>query len=183
MNVFNTIAILAVAYLAVFAQATFNEWRHWFGLQIDLLPSLVVYASLSGGVVTLSLVAVCGGLWLDSLSANPIGISVLPLFLTGLFIQRSRDMILRDQPFAQFVVGASASATVPLFTLLLLINLNARPLVGWFSLWQWLVMSLVGGAMTPVWFGVFDRIGRALNYRPLGETSFRPDRQIKRGRQ
>ena len=141
MNVFNTIAILAVACLAVFAQATFNEWRHWFGLQIDLLPSLVVYASLSGGVVMLSLVAVCGGLWLDSMSANPIGVSVLPLFLTGLFIQRSRDMILRNQPFAQFVLGASASAAVPLFTLLLLINLNTRPLVGWFSLWQWLVMS------------------------------------------
>jgi len=36
--------------------------------------------------------------------------------------------------------------------------------------------------MTPVWFAFFDWIGQALNYRPLGESSFRPDRQIKRGR-
>jgi rod shape-determining protein MreD len=183
MNWFNTIAILIVAYLAVFAQATFNELRQWGGVQIDLLPSLVVYASLSSGVVTLSLVAVCGGLWFDSLSVNPLGTSVLPLFLTGLLIQRSRDMILRGQPFAQFVLGALASAATPFLALLLLINSNEQPLVSWFSLWQWLVMSLVGGIMTPVWFGVFDRIGEALNYRPLGETSFRPDREIKRGRQ
>lgn len=183
MNWFNTIAILIVAYLAVFAQATFNELRGWFGVQIDLIPSLVVYASLSGGVVTLSLVAICGGLWLDSLSANPLGISMLPLFGVGLFIQRSRGLILREQPFAQFVLGAAASAAVPLFTLLMLINLNIQPLVSWFSLWQWLIMSVVGGAMTPLWFGVFDRLGQALNYRPLGETSFRPDREIKRGRQ
>jgi cell shape-determining protein MreD len=183
MNWFNTIAILVVAYLAVFAQATMNEFRLVFGAQVDLLPGLVVYASLSGGVLTLTLVAICGGLWIDSLSANPLGISVLPLFLTGLFIQRSRDLILRQQPFAQFVLGASASAAVPLLTLLLLLNTGTHPLVSWFSLWQWLVMSVIGGAITPVWFLVFDRIGTALNYRAIGETSFRADREIKRGRQ
>lgn len=131
----------------------------------------------------MSCVTVCGGLWLDSLSANPLGISVLPLFLVGLLIQRSRDLILRQEPFAQFVLGASASAAVPLLTLLLLVNTNVQPLIGWFSLWQWLVLSAVGGVATPVWFGFFDRLGQALNYRPVGETSFRADREIKRGKQ
>ncbi len=183
MNWFNTIAIVVVVYLAVFLQATSNELRHWIGVQIDLLPSLVVYASLSRGIATMSCVAVCGGLWLDSLSANPLGLSVLPLFLVGLLIQRSRDLILRQEPFAQFVLGASASAAVPLLTLLLLVNTNVQPLIGWFSLWQWLVLSAVGGVATPVWFGFFDRLGQALNYRPVGETSFRADREIKRGKQ
>ena len=182
MNWFNTIAILIVVYLAVFVQSTFNEVRYTLGVQIDLLPSLVVYAGLSGGIVTLTLVSVCGGLWFDSLSANPLGISVLPLFLIGLLFQRNRDLILREQPFAQFILGASASAAAPLCTVLLLINSNSEPLIGWFSLWQWLVMSAVGGAMTPVWFAFFEWIGQALNYRPLGESSFRADRQIKRGR-
>jgi hypothetical protein len=67
-----------------------------------LLPSLVVYASLSGGVLTLTLVdAICGGLWLDSLSANPLGTSMLAAVLAGLLIQRSRDLILRQRPVAQ----------------------------------------------------------------------------------
>src|SRR5437867_13067407 len=183
MNWFNTIAILVVAYLAVFFQATFNELRLLIGVQVDLLPSLVVYTSLSRGLVTMSCVTACGGLWFDSLSANPLGISVLPLFLAGLLFQRSRDFILREEPFAQFVLGAAASAAVPLLTLLLLINTNVQPLIGWFSLWQWLVMSAVGGVATPVWFGFFDRLGQALNYRPVGETSFRADREIKRGKQ
>ena len=60
MNWFNTIAIVVVVYLAVFLQATSNELRHWLGVQIDLLPSLVVYASLSRGIATMSCVAVCG---------------------------------------------------------------------------------------------------------------------------
>lgn len=182
MNWFNTIAILVAAYLVVFFQSTFNELRHWMGVQIDLLPSLVVYAGLSSGIGTLTMVAVCGGLWFDSLSANPLGITVLPLFLVGLLFQQNRELILREQPFAQFVLGTSASAAVPLLTVLLLINTNVEPLLGWFSIWQWLVMSAVGGAMTPVWFWFFERLGELLSYRSIGEPSFRPDREIKRGR-
>jgi cell shape-determining protein MreD len=183
MNWFNTIALLFVTYLIVFFQATFNELRHFIGAQVDLLPSLIVYAALSNGVVTLSLVAVCGGLWVDSLSANPLGVTMLPLLVVGLLIQRSREFILRDQAYAQVVLGLCASAAVPLLTLLILFNLDAHPLVSWFSLWQWIVMSVGGAVVTPVWFRVFDWIGRVLNYRPVGESGFRPDREIKRGKQ
>lgn len=183
MSWFNTIAILFVAYLAVYAQATFNEFRHLLGVQIDLLPSLVVYAGLSGGVTTFTIVAVSGGLWLDSLSANPLGISLIPLFLVGLVVHQFRELILRDQAFAQFILGLCATAAVPLVTLVLLLNTEIQPLLSWFSLWQWTAMSLLGGAVTPIWFFVFDRIGETFNYRPWGENSFRPDREIKRGRQ
>lgn len=182
MNWFNTIALLIVVYVVVFCQATFTSVRQLLGVQLDLLPGLVVYASLSRGILTVTLVAVCGGLWIDSLSANPLGISVLPLFLVGLVIQRSREMILRDQAFAQFVLGTFGSAAASLFTLLLIVNTNAQPLLGWFSLWQWVVLSAAGGAATPVWFRFFDWIGQTLNYRPLAESSFRPDRELKRGR-
>lgn len=182
MNWFNTIAILLLAYLAVFFQATFNELRHFAGVQVDLLPGLVVYTAISSGIVTLTLVTVCGGLWLDSLSANPPGLSTLPLFVIGLFIQRNRDAILRDQPYAQMLLGLTASALAPLFCVLILVNTGARPLIGWFSLWQWFVMSVIGAVATPVWFWIFDFAGRILNYRPIGEMGFRHDREIKRGR-
>lgn len=183
MSWFNTIAILVVAYLAIYAQATVNEFRHLLGVQIDLLPSLVVYAALSSGVTTFTIVALCGGLWIDSLSANPLGISLLPLFLVGLVIHQFSDLILRDQPFAQFILGLCATAAVPIITLVLLMNTQVQPLLSWFSLWQWIAMSVMGGAVTPLWFFVFDHIAETFNYRPWGETSFRPDRQIKRGRQ
>ena len=44
------------------------------------------------------------------------------------------------------------------------------------------VMMALGGLMTPVWFWIFDRLLLALSYQPLNQSSFRPDRQIKRGR-
>src|SRR5262245_12549230 len=182
MNKFNTIALLLAAYVIVFLQATFNQLRQVAGVQVDLLPGLIVYAAISGGIVTLTLVSVCGGLWFDSLSANPMGTSMLPLFVIGLFLQRHRELILRDQPYAQIMMGLMASALAPLGSVLLLINTDMKPLLGWFSLWQWAVMSVLGGLMTPVWFWLFDVIGRVLNYGPAGEIGFGHEREIKRGR-
>jgi hypothetical protein len=74
-----TILILAAAFLAVFGEAAafpvFGEAlpRHWLGAQVDLLPALMVYAALNTDIVTVSLLAVLGGLWFDALSANPLG--------------------------------------------------------------------------------------------------------------
>jgi len=182
MNWLHTSLILLLVFLVVFAQGTFDGVRQVLGVQVDLLPSLIVYASLSSGLPTLLLVAVAGGLWFDSLSANPLGVSVLPLFVVGLVIQRYRGLILRQQRIAKVVLGLGASAAVPVLTLLLLINTEKPPVIGWFSLWHWVVVSVAGGVATPVWFGLFDRAMRALSYRPWGQTSFRPDRVIKRGR-
>jgi hypothetical protein len=106
----------------------------------------------------------------------------LPLFLVGFVIQRYRGLILRDQTFAQMFLGATAGLVAPALTLGLLINLDTQPLVGWFSLVQWLVMALVGAAVTPIWFAIFDRLHDALVYQPQGGSSFRTDREIKRGR-
>src|SRR5439155_24001371 len=105
MNWLNTILVLLVAYLAVFWEAAFNGVRHLAGAQIDLLPALMVYASLCAGLATVALLAVLGGLWFDSLSANPLGVSVLPLFIIGLAIFASRELILRHQTIAQSFLG------------------------------------------------------------------------------
>jgi hypothetical protein len=83
---------------------------------------------------------------------------------------------------AQLVLGFSASAFAPVVTLLLLLNTDKQPLVSWFSIWQWLLMTALGGLACPLWFWVFDKLNFALSYKALNETSFRSDRQIKRGR-
>jgi cell shape-determining protein MreD len=128
------------------------------------------------------LLAFCGGLWFDSLSLNPLGASVLPLLLIGLLIYRSRELLLREHVFAQFVLGLAAGAVQPLGTLFILLNKGQTPLLGWFMLWQWLVLTLGCGALTPVCFYFMDRLRLALEYQPVTQTSFRPDREIKRGR-
>jgi hypothetical protein len=182
MNVLQTILILAAAFLAVFAEAAFQLPRHLFGAQVDLLPALMIYAALNTNVVTVSLLATLGGLWFDALSANPLGVSILPLFAVGFPICLRRDLILRELPFAQVVLGAAASAVVPALCVLLLLSGGQEPLLGWGSLWQWLVMIGGGAAATPLIFALFDWCKHSLGYQPQTETSFRPDREIRRDR-
>jgi cell shape-determining protein MreD len=182
MNPLNSLLILVATFLAVFCEAAFSGIRHLLGAQIDLLPALIVCASLRAGLATTTSVALLGGLLFDALSENPLGISVLPLFVTGFVICWKSDLILRDQIYAQFVLGLFASAGVPLMNLLLLLTGGRAPLLGWGSLWQWIVMTVGGAAATPVLFKLFDWFEQALNYRRSTETSFRQDREIRRGR-
>jgi len=182
MSVLNFILVLFAAFLASFWEAAFGFFRHWLGAQIDLLPALMVYASLCCGLTTMTSLAVSAGLFFDALSANPPGASMVPLFVVGLLIYSQRDLILRDQPYTQFVLGLFASATVPVLTLLVLLTAGHEPLLGWGSLWQWLVMSAGGAIATPVLFQLFGLFERALSHRRTTELSFRPDREIRRGR-
>lgn len=182
MNPFRSISILLVAYLVVFLESSFQGFRHWLGGQIDLLPALMVYASLSSNLVTVGLLAIFGGLWFDSLSANPLGVKILPLFVVGLLIYRKRNLILRDQFFAQCVLGLAASAIVPVGTLLLVLTSGKAPLLGFGTLWKIFVMAFAGGIATPLLFKFFGFIESALSYRRITQTSFRPDREIRRGR-
>jgi len=182
MNILQTILILAAAFLAVFVEATFPVLRRWLGAQVDLLPVLMVYAALNLDVVGVALLAVLGGLWFDALSANPLGITILPLFAIGFLIHLRRDLILRELSFAQLVLGTVASAVMPVLSVLLLLSAGKQPLLGWGSIWQWIVMAAGGAAATPLVFALFNWCNHALGYQPRTETSFRPDREIRRGR-
>jgi hypothetical protein len=182
MNWLNTSAILAAAFIAVFIESHYRGFRLLLGTQIDFLPALMAYAALTGGLLTVVLVAVCGGFCFDALSANPLGTTVVPLFVAGAAIHYHRGLILREQWLARYATAFAACAVVPVLSLLLLLSMGQEPLLGYWSLWQWVVMAVGGAASTPIWFMVLDRLGRALNYPPQSEPGFRPDRDIKRGR-
>jgi len=143
----------------------------------------MVYAGINCNLGGITALAVLGSLFHDSLSANPLGVTMLPLFAVGAFIHYNRGLILKDAAFARLILGLWASGAVPVGTLLLLSNTERQPLLGWFSLWQLVVMTLIGGFITPFWFRFFDWTNGFLSYRHEATSSFRPDRQIKRGRQ
>ena len=107
---------------------------------------------------------------------------MLPLLLIGLLIFQSRDLLMREHLFAQVILGVAAGAAQPLATLFILLNAGVRPLLGWVSFWPRLVMAAGSGVVTPVCFKLLDRLRRALEYQPVTQSSFRPDREIKRGR-
>ncbi len=182
MNPLGSILILVAAFVTVFCETAFPFVRHLLGTQINLLPALIVCASLRAGLVTTTLVAALGGLCFDALSANPLGVSVLPLFVTGFLVCWKSDLILRDQVYAQIVLGFLASALVPVMTLLLLLTSGRAPLLGWGSLWQWAVLTVGGALATPALSKLLDFLEHSLSYRRARESSFRQDREIRRGR-
>ena len=182
MSALNTIFILALAFVAVFMESSFGGLRRLIGVQIDLLPALMVYASLSSGMVTVSLLAVCGGLWFDSLSANRLGVSIVPLFVIGFIVQQFRHLILRQETYTQLVLGFAASGFAPLLALGIILSYGGEPILGWGTLWQWLAMTVLGGLLVPVYFRLFNKVYRVLGYERVIESSYRPDREIARGR-
>lgn len=182
MSWLNSILILAAAFLAVFWEAAFTGIRNLLGAQIDLLAPLMVYAALTSSLSTICVLACFSGLLFDSLSANPLGITVLPLFLVGFVVHLWRELILRDQTFAQAILGLSAGAAVPTLTLLILLTTGRAPRFGWGTLWQIVVMSGGAAVITPMFFLLFEWLRKLLIHAPVVETSFRPDREIRRGR-
>ncbi len=175
-------ALLVAAFTAAFLQAHASGLRHLLGAQLDLLTPLVVYAALLGHPATLATLATLGGLWLDALSVNPFGISILPLYLTGFLIQRNRELIQSDHPQTQWIVGLIACTLKLVLTLVLLLSLDHPPHLGWDTLWTLLVVATGGAALTPAVFWAFDRFNQAVHHPALGDPPFRADREIKRGR-
>jgi rod shape-determining protein MreD len=178
----NITLLFVTAFFAVFGEASLSGLHRWLGAQVDLLPALMVYAALHASLLNVSLLAVFGGLLFDSLSGDPLGVCILPLFLVGFVIFLQRDLILRDLPFAQIILGAAASAVVPLLTVLLLLSAGKAPLLDWGSLWQWLVMIGGGAIATPWLFALFNWFNHAFGYKVRSESSFRSDREIRRSR-
>ena len=178
----NPLLILAGALLAVFWESAFHGIRHLLGAQVDLLPAIMVYASLTASLLTVSSLALLGGLAFDSISANPLGVTVLPLLVCGLGFFAFRELLLRDQPFAQMMLGLVASLVTPLLVLLTLLTTGKQPLVGLGTLWQFVVLGVGGALATPVCFALFGFFNRFLGYEEVATPSFRADREIRRGR-
>lgn len=174
--------LLLAAFIGVWAETQFVLFREVLGAPLHFLPALMVVTALQSTTRMAALLAVLGGLWFDAFSANPLGVTILPLFAVGLGLRTFEALLLRDLPYAQFLLGAGAGVLVPLLTLGILLSLGLSPAVGWATLWHLAVMGLSGGLITPLLFRLFLRIEQALSYPAMVETSFRSDREIKRGR-
>jgi rod shape-determining protein MreD len=174
--------VMATTLVVVFLQTTVNGPRFWLGAQLDLVPSLVVFASGTGDFVSFMACAMAGGLCLDCFSANPLGTTMLPLLAAGCIVHRVRELVVLQDQLVQGLAGFSASLLVSVLSITLVVALGRQPLVGWISVWQCLVVAAASAAATPVWFWLFPRLEKTFGYVKMPETSFRPDREIKRGR-
>ena len=173
---------VAAGYAITFAQGRITVLREWTGAQVDLLPGLMVYAAMAfSGEVVLGC-ALLFGIFYDSLSANILGTSFTALAVIGLGASRFRELLLSEQFVTHWVLGVFASAISPLIALGVLNLCGATPLVGFATIWQWIIMVAGGGLATPLWFKLFKRLDDASRFKEMPESTFRSDRQIARGR-
>ena len=178
----NVFIFSVVAYACTFAQARLMFFRDLLGSQIDFLPGLMVYGSLAFPSYVAVLCAAFFGLLVDSFSANPLGTMMGTLVLLSCITLIYREVLLSDQFTTHWVLGLSASGLAPLFSLFILYIAGEQPLVGPGTIWQWAIMTAGGGVVTPLWFRLFNRVGNALHYKEVPESTFRQDREIARGR-
>lgn len=173
---------VALALMAVFVTAAWDLPRRWLGAPLSLLPPVLVCAALQETDGSWRWVAVIGGLARDTLSVDPLGASILPVYLAGWFLSANRELLLSELAFAQAIMGLAISAAVPLLTLGLVMASGDIPPLDFRVLWQWLVLSVSGGLLTPLMFLIWRRV-EAWFAHPVVETvSFREDREILRGR-
>jgi hypothetical protein len=182
INLFASFLVLVAAFLAVFVESAFDLTRWLLGAQVSLLPPLMVYAALACDLPTVLLLALAGGVWFDSLSANQLGVTSLALLVPGILVHLRRGLILRREVTAQVALGLALSAAVPLLALLLMLSQRVEPLLGWHTLWCGVLVTLAGGLLTPLVFLTLDGVTRSLSYRPVSDSGHRPDREIRRGR-
>ncbi|MSR42972.1 MAG: hypothetical protein EXS19_02920 [Pedosphaera sp.] len=150
------IALPFIALLSLYVESVLAWPRALIGAQIATLPALVIFAALRSDFPALLAVILLGSLWRDALSADPLGLSLLPLAAVGAVVYSNRQIIVGDQFYARFMVGAIAGAAVPLLMLLQLFTLGREPLVGWFFPWQLAVMAVGSGLLVPLYFRLVD---------------------------
>lgn len=182
MNWLSPTLLYLVAWAGLFAQTQFAPVRSWLGLVPGVLPTLLVYAAFTHPLGTSSTFAVITGLWLDSLSGNPLGVSVGPCFLVTFVLNTRQHLLLREQWYARFWLGLAAGVAIPLATLALLLFGGRPPYLGPGLAWMIGLQGLLNGILCPVAFRWFDTLRSGFEYQPVAPAGFRPDREIKRGR-
>lgn len=166
------IALVLAVFAAVFFSATLDLPRRWLGVSLPLLPALLVYAAIQYSVWGVTTVAVVGGLWLDAYSAVPLGASTAALFAVGYGLNRKREFVMHQLPFARMLLGLLVGAGIPTLTYSLTLMVKTPVVNPGSVLLRILMSALLTAALTPLVFRLFSRLHRTFTFRTAAEARF-----------
>lgn len=139
----------------------------WSGMQLELLPMVMVSFSLRLPFSTAVTYAVIGGFITDSFSAGPWGFSSILLVAIVIVLDRLRHIFFLENTFSFFLCGF-AGCLFYLFCSLLVslvqrgwltpshISYKDLLMMDWPRIWLGIVaVSLINGCLAPIfdWFG------------------------------
>ncbi len=186
MSRFAYIVILCLAFISIYVATIFDAPRVWLGAQFEITPLIIAYIALRGTAGEAAFASAFGGLLMDSVSMNPLGVSILPLFLISLVLQSSREIMVVESTYTQFIVGLCTGAAGPIMTIMVLgIVDGPEMLLGWVSFWHLTWLSLPCGILAPFLFKLMDKLNTMVTYPrypQISESMVRGNREIKRGR-
>ena len=181
---FNKMLVLLLGvYFLIFLQSHWQVPRLWLGFQPDLTPALMVFVGLTMGAGYVSSIALMSGLWLDSLSANPFGMSILPLFLVGWIVFCFRKKIMAVEFMAQIYLGILGGILVFLLQLTLLKLLSFNPLIGWGMVFFAMLNAFFCGLAVPFFYLLHKWFKSLFSHSSHEPNKWRNNnRQIVRGK-
>ena len=166
------IALLLTSLGAAFVCAAFDLPRRWLGVSLPLLPALFVYAAIQYSVWGVTTVAVVGGLWLDAFSAVPLGASTASLFAVGYGLNRKREFVMHQLPFARILLGLLVGAVIPVLTYALTLMVKTPAVNPGTVVLRILMSAVLTAALTPLVFRLFARLHRTFTFRTTAEARF-----------
>jgi hypothetical protein len=177
------LTLLLGVYFLIFLQSHWQMPRLWLGFQPDLTPALMVFVGLTMGAGYVSSIALMSGLWLDSLSANPFGMSILPLFLVGWIVFCFRKKIMAVEFMAQIYLGILGGLLVFLLQLTLLMLFSFNPLIGWEMIFLAMLNAFFCGVAVPFFYLLHKWFKSLFSHSSHEPNKWRNNnRQIVRGK-
>ncbi|MBG87120.1 MAG: rod shape-determining protein MreD [Verrucomicrobiales bacterium] len=165
------ITLVIAIYFAVFLEVRADFTREWFGAPLSLLPALVVYAAIQYPVWGITLVAVCGGLWIDAFSATPLGVSVASMFALGFLLNRKKEILTHDHPIVRILLGLAVGTLYPLANYFLVSMISGGTSFNLTQIGSAAFCAIITAIVTPFAFRIFARLHRTFTFRSMRETS------------
>lgn len=164
--ILNRALLVFVAVFLVVLQSTVANVFTIRGIKMELLPALVVYCAMATSLPTSLLVAFCGGLLQDVLSAGRLGLSVLPLCGIAIVLSNLQPVLLRDFWVVQALLGGAAALFTSVWMVLCqLVTVGHNTVTaGTIATIFWVVLA--SAVLTPFLFRGLNRTLRLMGHEP-----------------
>jgi rod shape-determining protein MreD len=164
--ILNRAILILVALLLVVLQSTVANVFTIQGAKIELLPALIVYCAMGTSVPTALLVAFCGGIMQDVLSAGRLGLSALSLCGIALVLAQFRLLLFRDFYVIQALLGGFAAFAASLWMVLCKLVAAGQNTVSALTVATIFWVVLTSAVFTPLLFRALDRLFRLMGHKP-----------------
>ncbi len=156
------ILIAGIILLLAIQCTLIHRWYFW-GVRLELLPALLLYAAFTVNLPSSLLLALLSAMMYDTFSVGNFGSSIIP-YITGVSLFCAvRPIFFRNRITTQFLSGFVLGFII----LLLQWVLCGKWMVGWEHIWPKLLrLSLISGVLAVAYFTLFDAICRSLGLDP-----------------